>query len=562
MAEINKDVSVTIKGKDETGKAFKSASNNALLFGKSVTGVESALAKLGASAVVFTALYQAQNQVSIGMKNFQEELDIMNLTKERLKSAGIALDEANPKIEDFIRNLEKMGMSGEQARNGVGILATKTKDLEQALKLTKMASDLSASGFGTIQDNVDRLSKVLTGNGSRALLEYGIKMEGTHSKVEQLDAIQSKITRTTEEFGDSTEGRLKSAENRWDNFRKGMGKIVVFIRNEAIIAFNDLGDSVNNSMPKSDGFGKTMAKWISDLRFGLTNLGDLIAERSDTIFGLGINDSDAFYKKLLEHEKQFEKDYSSLSGEIKNTNVDTGNTFGELTNDAEEMAKKIKDSFIEISKKLVSSFNEQTDAISNLRSELKDLETDTQSQLDNVDKKYQEDLKNRAKQSQDRIKQIDEEIKKTREARGQGWRTQIADLEAEKAKEQSILARVGGEVSNLNEELAKDDLTLLKEKMEAEKATIQEEANKTKAEKELEIGQRTGVQLRDVITSLSPNLLDTLTAENQSFLGQIGAGANQYIFNFNGNVNDADTFLKMITDALNRQATLRGVAGK
>ena len=84
----------------------------------------------------------------------------------------------------------------------------------------------------------------------------------------------------------------------------------------------------------------------------------------------------------------------------------------------------------------------------------------------------------------------------------------------------------------------------------------------TIAWKELEIGQRTGVQLGDVITSLSPNLLDTLTAENQSFLGQIGAGANQYIFNFNGNVNDADTFLKMITDALNRQATLRGVAGK
>jgi len=60
---------------------------------------------------------------------------------------------------------------------------------------------------------------------------------------------------------------------------------------------------------------------------------------------------------------------------------------------------------------------------------------------------------------------------------------------------------------------------------------------------------------------LSPTLLDTLTAENNSFLGQIGAGANQYIFTFNGDVNDKDKLIRVITEALNRQATLKGVAG-
>jgi len=61
---------------------------------------------------------------------------------------------------------------------------------------------------------------------------------------------------------------------------------------------------------------------------------------------------------------------------------------------------------------------------------------------------------------------------------------------------------------------------------------------------------------------LSPELLDTLTAENQSFLGQIGGGANQYIFTFNGDVNDKDKLIAVITEALNRQATLKGIAGK
>ena len=555
MAEDIKKVQVNIEGKDNTGKAFQSAKKNADLFSGSVNGINKAFSLLSVATLGYFTGTKILEQLSLGAKGFQEEANIISLTNERLKSAGIALDDANPKIQEFVDSLENMGMSGEQARDAVGKLATKTRDLDEALRLTKMASDLSASGFGTIDENVSRLSKVLTGNGSRALLEYGIKMEGTHSKAEQLNAIQTKITRTTEEFGNTTQGRLQTAKENWEDFRKELGGVLTFFQNEFVVAFN--------SFDAGGKFAKSLTKIISDMMFGLTNLGDLVAERVDSIFGLGINDSEKFYEKLTKYNEDFEKKWKDISGEIT-TPVSQGgdNPFPDLSNDAEESAEKIKSSFTEVAKKLVGTFNEQTKAISELRQELKDLETDTQKQLATAEQSYQEDLKNRARDAQEKVAQIEKEIKETQEARGQGWRTRVAELEAEKEKEKSIIARIGGEVSDLNTELAKDDLQLLKEKYEAERSEIQAEADKTKLEKESEISGRTGTQLRSVIASLSPALLDTLTAENQSFLGQIGAGASQYIFNFNGDVNDKDKLIAVITEALNRQATLKGIAGK
>lgn len=568
MADEVKKVKVSIEGKDNSSKAFKSASNNANLFKGTILDVNDAFMTLAKSTIAYFSTTKVLEQISLGVEGFQKELDIINLTNERIKSAGISLEEATPKIDGFVESLESMGMSGEEARDAVGRLALKTKDLEEAMRLSKIASDLSASGYGTITENVDRLSKVLTGNGSRALLEYGIKMEGTHSAIEQLNAIESKITRTTEEFADTTQGRLQIAEERWDNFRKGLGKIVVFVRDEAIVAFNDLGTAVENStsgLDKEDT-GKKWAKWIDQLRFGLTNLGDLVAERLASLTGLDTEASKKqmqdFYDKLLENEQQFEKMYSDLAGETEQTNDDLSSSFDDLSDDAEKTAEKVKQSFTEIARKLVSAYNEETSAISKLRNELKELESDTADQLENADEKYQQDVVNRAKQAQEKIDQIDKEIADEKQTRGQGWRSRIAELEKEKAQEQDILARAGGEVSDLKEKIAKDDLDKLKEDWQAERKTIQEESDKTKAEKESELNTAITAQLRTVVASLSPDILDTLMAENQSFLGEIGAGSNQYIFNFNGDVNDKDKLISIITEALNRQATLKGVAGK
>ena len=591
MAEVNKDLTVTIKGKDETGNAFKSATQNAKNFGGQVNVVSDSLKRLGQVAITYFAFDKIAGFVSSSTNLAMEKAKVLSLVSAQIKKSGVDYESASSKINEFSDSMEKLGIDGEDASASVGKLLLKTKDIGRAMELSKVASDLASSGIGDYASNTDLLQKILIGKGQRALLQFGISMSADATIAEQLDAVTKRITRSTEDWATTTEGSVARASTQWKNFKEDIGAVgavtLVNLSNAFTNAYNTIGGQTTT-------FGKFLAEFFN---VGIPTLGNNVAivwqkivqaiaydmvkivelqekipalfpsatERKtffeDVVSGTQI-EIDKLEKGNIDIVNSFESSWNDLKGISKSGAIDVGDEYEYVGDEADKMAEKVKASFTEIAKTIVSSFNEQTKAISGLRKELKELENDTSKQLKNVDEKYQEDLKNKAKQSQERIKQIDEEIKRTKEARGQGWRTQIAELEAEKAKEQSIIARVGGEVTNLNAELAKDDLTILKEKMEAEKAEIQANADKTKSEKELEISQRTGVQLRGVIASLSPSTLDALTAENQSFLGQIGAGSSQYIFNFNGNVNDADTFLKMITDALNRQATLKGIAGK
>lgn len=586
MAEVNKDVSVTIKGKDETGKAFQSATQNAKNFGGQVNTVSDSLKKLGQVAITYFAFDKISGFISSSTESAMAKAKVLSLVSAQIKKSGVDYTDASSKINEFSDSMEKLGIDGEVASGSVGKLLLKTKDVGRAMELSKVASDLASSGIGDYAGNTDLLQKILIGKGQRALLQFGISMSADATIAEQLDAVTKRVTRTTEEWSTTTEGAVARSSVQWQNFKEDIGAVgavtLVNLSNAFTTAYNTIGGNteslakflaefLNIGLPASiNNVKKAWFTVLGEITSKLTFIDEIKKKVNPnsknqnlfgditTGFGIQIEEID---KQNIELVNNFESSWNDLKGISKTGAVDVGNEYDYVGDEAEKLADKIKSSFLDMSKKLVSSFTEQTTAISKLRTELKDLENDTQKQLEGVDSKYKEDLKNKAKQSQERITQIDKEIEQTKNARSAGWRSQVAELEAEKAKEQAIIARVGGQVSNLNEELAKDDLTILKEKMEAEKATILEEANKTKAEKETEIGQRTGVQLRSVLASLSPALMDTLTAENNSFLGQIGAGPNQYIFTFNGDVNDQDKLIRVITEALNRQATLKGVAG-
>ena len=590
MAEEIKKLQVNIEGKDNTGKAFKSASQNASLFKKDLGGINNALAKVGGMVASLYALGGAISFIGGSIAEYDEKIQYATKLEYLLKKTTDATDAQVKSLLDQASALQEVGVVSDDVAVALqGQLATFELSTETIRKMTPAILDMVVAEKGinaTTQDMIEfgnAFGMSLEGNYG-ALTRRGFKLDEATKKIIELGTEEEKATAITKyltdtygglnaQMAETSQGKIVNLQNRFSDFREQIGELTSFFRGEMITAVEELGASFEGLLPDdlTNNWSKKIAKLWNDLNFGVTNIIPLIADRTDsmwnTIFGVENSGTTTFQDDLIKNNEEFEKKWKENGTGIITTNKDVSNSLGDLytkyegLDEAESLAKKVKDSFVDMSKKIISSFNDQTTAISKLRIELSDLETDTQKQLDSVDSKYKEDLKNKAKQSQDRIDQIDKEIKETRETRNAGWRTQIAELEAEKEKEKAIIARVGGEVTNLNEELAKDDLTILKEKMEAEKLSIQEEASKTKAEKEKEISQRTGIQLRGVLTSLSPELMDTLTAENNSFLGQIGAGANQYVFNFNGDVNDKDKLIRVITEALNRQATLKGVAG-
>jgi len=590
MAEVNKDVTVTVKGKDETGKAFKSASKNASLFGKDVDNLDKNFKKL---TKTFASLYifdKALSFIGGSIEEYDTKIQYATKLEYLLKKTTDATDEQVKALLDQANALQKVGVVSDDVAVALqGQLATFELSSGTIKKMTPAILDMVVAEKGinaTTQDMIEfgnAFGMALEGNYA-SLTRRGFKIdENTKSIIklgteeQKADAITKYLTDTygglNEAMRNTSQGGVQALRNSFGDFREDIGEMASFFRDDFILA---VGGFFETTLNMGNDWSKDISR-VLDVGFGL--LGKIATFSAGGLLGIvgagqtlltgqtGIWDTAT---KMLENPFEdldslvtdFEVKWANKTQRIVTPTSEGGlNALPELA-DTEDIAKKMKKSFEEISKSIVSSFSEQTSAIRTLRDELQRLEADTDAQLSKADARYQEDLKNKAKQSQERIDQIDKEIKETRDARSQGWRTHIAELEAEKSKEQSILSRIGGEVTNLNAELAKDDLTILKEKLDAEKALIREEAEKTKAEKEAEIDQRTGVQLRGVLASMSPALMDTLIAENQSFLGQIGAGANQYIFTFNGDVNDKDKLIKVITEALNRQATLKGVAGQ
>ena len=590
MAEVNKDVSVTVKGKDETGKAFKSASQNASLFKKNIGEVNTALLKLGKMVGSIYILDKAMRFIGGSIAEFDEKIQYATKLEYLLKKTTDATNEQVKSLIDQASALQEIGVVSDDVTVALqGQLATFELNTDTIKKMTPAILDMIVAEKGinaTTQEMIEfgnAFGMAMEGNYA-SLTKRGFKLDEATKKIIELGTEEEKATAITkyltdtygglnEQMAETAQGKMVNLQNRFSDFREDAGELASFFRSDLIDSVYQLGAMFDELLPDelTNDWNKKIAKLWNDLSFGITNIFPLLADRADSfwnkVFGQEQTGTTNFQEELIKNNEEFEKKWAKNGDGIISTNSDVKDSLDNLykkydgLEDAEDKAKKLKDAFVEISKKIISSFNDQSSAISKLRKELKDLETDTKERLADAEKSYNQELTDRARNAQERIDEIDKEIEEEKQSRGQGWRTKIAELEAEKAKEKAIIARVGGEVSNLNTELAKDDLQLLKDKYQAERDEIQAEAEKTRLEKETEIGGRTGTQLRSVIASLSPTLLDTLTAENNSFLGQIGAGANQYIFTFNGDVNDKDKLIRVITEALNRQATLKGVAG-
>jgi hypothetical protein len=128
-------------------------------------------------------------------------------------------------------------------------------------------------------------------------------------------------------------------------------------------------------------------------------------------------------------------------------------------------------------------------------------------------------------------KRYDKLIEDTRKKGGIGFRSQMAEYQAEKADE---LAKAQKEYDRKARDMSEEEVA------------------------------RTSYLDTLKGNATSSSFLTKAATEGLSFLGSIGqAGTQQSIvFNFNGDVSDIDALKKAVVDALNREAQLRGVAGK
>jgi len=545
MAINTNEIKTKLTADDQTKQAFQSAAQNANKFESGLLKMAGAFS-IGtiAANLITKAVSSFSNFIKESTQGAMEDADSLRLLSARLENAGMSSNEAIPKVEAFTDSLINLGREDTVTRNSIGKLTQATGDLTKAMDLTKLASDLAASGFGDYASTTDMLIKVVQGRGERVLRQMGITMKENSTIAEQLAVIQTKVSRTTEQWTETTEGQIAIMQTRFGELKESMGLFGVWIKDVWARFINKAFEDLGLGGVKS--FSENIIKGLNNIKV----VGNGVLEQLGIISEKTMDERNA---KIIQNTQNYidalKGVTSKSSGLISEPFIDDLDDIEKAT---EEKAKKISDAYVQMSQKVSDSFKEQSSSIQDNINQLKELQNETEKAKMTAEERYQAELINMSKRANENAERISEQIKQEEQRKERGWEVRVAELVAEKNKELDIIKRAGQDVKNLNEEMAKDDLTVLREKHQKELLEIEQNSKAKEEQLKLENMQSQLNIAKTALLGMSPDYREQYISESSGFLSQIGQSKSQIVFNFNDVVAGDDGIKKIIEQTINR----------
>ncbi len=609
MADAEAKMKISVAVDDQTNGALED-------LGRKVGGLESSFKKLGGGLAAFFAVDKIAQFTSSSIEAFDTSIQYATKLEFLLKKNTAATDENVKALNDQAQALQEIGVIEDDVATALqGQLATFELNYKTISKMTPAILDMVVAEKGVNATTEDMISfgnafgMAMEGNYA-ALTKRGFKLDENTKKIIELgteeqkaDAITKYLTDTyggfNEQMAKTSQGSMMQLKNDFGDIQENFGALASFLRNEVIDSFVN----VYNGMQKffTETLGMT-DDWTKEVAFKMHWLG----KETEAALGVaykgvegivasiileGDKSMDEETKKLAKkylsedytnqinaiinsasYEKvstDFEQKWKKLTSKVGNINPlsSIGSGTSKVSDEMKKEAERVEKAFTDMAKTAVSSFRKEQEAIYDLKEAISDLDKQLQDGLDKSKSKYEQDVINLAKSSKERIDAINKQIEEERSAMNDGWRTKIKELEAQKAKEQSILDRANTQVTNLSSEIAKDDLRVLQEKHIKELSEIRTSNEEKKKALEDEMKSREMFLLKNVQTVLGKNFFAEATSKDQTFLKDIGASksSNMYNFNFNEVVAGDDGINKIIAiviNQLNRTATLKGYGGQ
>jgi len=540
MADVEKKMKVSVEAEDKTGDALKSLGKNLGQLQGASSGLTSGLTKLGLAGLALATAWKAFDFMKGAITLALEDEKALFHLEQQIEALGIAFDTVEPKITKFEKRMASMGQPISDTDESITVLARVTGDLNVAMGLSKLASDLAASGMGDVTSNSNALANMFNGKMRQAAQAFGIDMRENATATEIFDTLLKRATTTTEEMATKNFGHIEAFKTQFSELASGIG--------QASLGIIDSILAIGGALLKGPrGYAELKAEQEAE---------DFAALK-ERLFAKSMRDNEIKIAAKLAQLKQDTLDQQELDEKNKE----------EAIKNQKELAEKIKQSFRDIASAVVTSLKEQQKAIENLQKSMKDLDEAMQDDLAKSQENYRQSVADMARAAKDKIDQLDKDIADEKKNRDQGWRTKVADLEKQKAEQQNIINRAGNEIGDIQNEINKDDLTLLAEKHVKEMQAIKTQASDKKAEMQKEVDERTSFATGLASKASEAGFADKAVGESMSFLGSIGAGSIQqsFIFNLPGVVAGDEGIKNLITQMiaeLNRQATLRNVGGK
>jgi len=542
MADVDKKMKVSVEAEDKTGDALKSLGKNLGQLQGASSGLTAGLTKLGLAGIALAASWKAFNFFSASISLALEDEKALFRLEAQIRQLGISFAAVEPKIREFEEVMVAIGQHAEDTDKSITVLARVTGDLDVAMRMSKLASDLAASGMGDVESNSTALANLFNGRMRQAAAAFNIDMRSNTTAAELFDEILSRVTVKTEDLAGEHYTAIEAMKTGWDELMSKIGSASLSIIDNILKVGGALLRSKSFLMSEEEMFAKE---------------NDLLNQETYAAWQKTQKDKNIQKAIDIAQQKQDEADA-----------IDNAKKAAEEKKKAQEaLAEKIKQSFREIAATVVSSLKDQEKAIESLQKSMKDLDKSMQDDLAKSQENYRQSVADMARIAKEKMDQLDKDIADEKANRDQGWRTRVADLEKQKAEQKNIINRAGNEIGDIQNEINKDDLTLLAEKHVKEMAAIKQKTADKKAEMQKEIDERASFATGLASKASEAGFTDKAVGESMSFLGSIGAGSIQqsFIFNLPGVVAGDEGIKNLITQMiaeLNRQAMLRNVGGK
>jgi hypothetical protein len=409
----------------------------------------------------------------------------MDLVRGVITSMGKSYDEVIPKIQDFAKSMSDMGRDEEDVYLATVKLAKLVGgDLTQGMKLAKLASDLTASGYGDLSSNVDNLSKVIIGKGNRALLEYRINVSKNATVTEQMDAITKKVTRTTEQWAQTTQGKIATASEAWKNFQENVGQIFGPFLGTALSNWNTfLSTTDKNTMTWSQRMGQHLNDVLNPNAWAA--LSNRLQTFSTSVFAkifksLGDTSTASYFENQLKDLDTAFVSYGDSANyadaQLKNMTGTSGGlgSLPDATDDATAAIKKLQDALDKVQK-------EQDDVSDKYRIFIREL-TDSKKAIEDESAAF-------IKAQQDKSATFEEKLAEMVSSHKKAWEDankEIAEIQKEGVKPENInrlaelQATSAKEYAIVQPYLNRTDLTAISNKTDIDK--LVEENKRIQAE--------------------------------------------------------------------------------
>ena len=276
-AEIKIGITGDAKG---LGASIKEAETTIKGFGSKVKQVmESQSASVFKGLLSYDVFKQA---VGKSVEVIKESLQIANeeirehaKVVGQLQSVGVAWEDVGDQVDAFTDKMKNLGVDDADVA-----LANLTQalqgDLAKGFELTKMASDLASSGYGTFEEQVDSLTKIIAGKGAREMVKYGVAISDNASITEQLNAVQSRAVIKTEDWADTIEGATKRVEIAQRSIKEAIGKGMLVAFDNALKQAGVFSGALATNEEKMQAVAKAsyqVANAVIAVALGLRQLG-------------------------------------------------------------------------------------------------------------------------------------------------------------------------------------------------------------------------------------------------------------------------------------------------